>query len=232
MKKTTIMILISAVIGLAGCATNKPFTPEQQTIIKQHKIVVRKAPEDNSERLMVLGKSNRAGVEVAGVVLGLLTGSFGGQSDGNTPRTRLQHNSTGQFLKVQARKASAEKIETITPTRYMQEMLFSKYQHIDSEEKDTVNKLVIDIKPVAWQLYYDDFFNGEDTFVLEYAGDIEMKLASAKLSRNFPCDKTSKNALSKSEWLANNHLRVRQFAQELAQECVNKVSLELGDKAD
>ncbi len=229
MNNKTSIVLLSAVIGLAGCATNKPFTAEQQAIIKQHKVVVRKAPENSSETLMVLGKSNRAGAEVAGAVLGLLTGSFGMQSDGDTPRTRLQHNSVGQLLKVQARKAAAEKIETATPTQYMRELLATRYQYIDAKDTEVADKFVINIKPVAWQLFYDKFFNGEDTFVLEYAGDIDMQLASAKLNRNFPCDKTSENALSKAEWLANNQLRIRQFAQELAQECVDKIAGEIGN---
>ncbi len=230
MKKTLSIALMTGVMGLAGCVSNQPFTPEQQAIIKQHKIVVRKTSEKTSEQLMVLDKANKAaGEAVSGVVLGLLTGSFGMSSDGDTPRTRLKDDSAGQIIRTQARKASAEKIKTVTPTLYMQEMLANQFQYIEADDKDVANQFVIDIKPVAWQLYYDKFFNGQNTFVLEYAGDITMKLASADMSREFPCDKTSETALSKTDWLANNQLRIRQFAQELAQSCVNKITSELGE---
>ncbi len=230
MKNMLRVALISGLAGLVGCVSNKPFTSEQQAIIKQHQVVVRKKSEKTSEPLMVLTKSNKAGEAVSGVVLGLLTGSFGMSSDGDTPRTRLKHDSAGQLIKVQARKASAEKIKTVTPTEYMQEMLASKFQYLDSEAKNITDKFIIDIKPVAWQLYYNKFFNGEDTFVLEYAGDVEMQLISAELNRSFPCDKTSKTALSKSDWLANDQLRIRQFANELAASCVNNILIELGEK--
>ncbi len=230
MRNNLTIVLLFALMVLVGCASNKPFTAGQQAIIKQHKIVVRKK---TSEPLVIFNKSNRAGTEVAGVVLGVLTGSYGMASDGNTPRTRLNDYSAGQLIKSTARKAAAEKIETVvTPTLYMQEMLAKKFNYINTENKDFSDKLVIDIKPVAWQLYYDQFFNGENTFVLEYAGDIEMQLASADIGREFPCDKTSEKALSKKEWLANDQLRIRRFSNKLATSCVNKILVELGEKID
>ncbi len=228
MKNYLITTLISGTVALGGCAVNQPFTAEQQSLIKQHEIVVNKVADDTSEPLIVFDKQNRAGAEVAGVVLGLLTGSYGFTSDGDTPRTRLNTNSAGQLIKSSARKAAAEKIETVTPTNYMQEMLASQFQYVEEGNKELSDQLVINIKPVAWQLFYDKLLNKESAFVLEYAGDITMQLKSAKISRSFPCDKTSETSLTKEEWLANEHLRVRQFAQNLANTCVATILSELG----
>lgn len=233
MKKTFAVVLISGAIGLTGCATNKPFTPEEQTIIKQHEIVVKKI--DETEPLLLLDKSNKAGEMVTATALGVLTGSFHMKSDGNTPRTRLMEKSSGSgyVITSQARKASAEKIETTTtPTHEMQEILAKEFQYLETEDKNVADKFVIEIKPVAWHLYYEKLFNGENTFFLEYAGDIEMQLASAKISRTITCDRSSDTALSKAEWLANNQLRVRQFSQALATTCVNQIFSELNGKDD
>ncbi len=229
MKNYLTIALISGLVTLTGCATNKPLTAEQQAIIKQHKIVVTKQAK---KPLMVLSKANKTGTIVASVALGVLTGSFGGGSDGNTPRTRLNEDSAGQFIKSSGRRAAAEKLDTVTPTQYMQEMLAKQFAYLKEGDKDSANQFVIDIKPVAWQLFYNKLFNGESTYVLEYAGDITMKLDSADIRRYFPCDETSDASLSKEDWLANDQLRIRQFSREVAQTCVNSILKELGKNTE
>ena len=89
----------------------------------------------------------------------------------------------------------------------------------------TDNNMTISVKPVAWHLYYND----GDTYLLEYAGDINLNLPAQKLRRYLPCDRASEQALTKEEWLANDGLRIRSFAEETARRCANVALLELGE---
>ena len=56
-----------------------------------------------------------------------------------------------------------------------------------------------------------------------------INLPAQKLRRYLPCDRASEQSLTKEEWLANDALRIRSFAEETARRCANVALLELGE---
>lgn len=224
------LILSSLLISLiTGCVSNAPFSQQQINLINSKTTVIKDLPSDHKEPLYVYSRSGKTGSEVAGVVVGLLTGSFGYRSEKDTPRTRMEHNSPMEFIKVSSRKASAEKIyNLLTPTIAMNELLKSHFSSSPADSEINPDALTITIKPVTWHLYYDKLFNNQETYFLEYAADINMLLPSGKLERYIPCDKQSETALTKKEWLANDSLRIRDFANTTAEHCTNQILTELG----
>ena len=217
----------SSIALLAACATNQPFDAAQRAIIKQHTIVTEKLPADYAEPLPVYTKSAKTGTDIGvSIAASLLSGgiSFGSHTPPNEPRKRFNdsNKSLGQAIKNKIRQSNAEKIQTAEPTRILHDLLAERYPE---SAMPTDNNMTISVKPVAWHLYYND----GDTYLLEYAGDITLNLPAQKLRRYLPCDRSSEQALTKEEWLANDALRIRSFAEETARRCTNVALLELGE---
>ncbi len=175
----------------------------------------------------VYTKSAKTGTDIGvSIAASLLSGgiSFGSQTPSNEPRKRFNdsNKSLGQALNDKIRQHNAEKIQTVEPTRILHDLLAERYPE---SAMPTDNNMTISVKPVAWHLYYND----GDTYLLEYAGDITLNLPAQKLRRYLPCDRASEQALTKEEWLANDALRIRSFAEETARRCANVALLELGE---
>lgn len=222
MKHFNLLFLFSF---LFGCASNQAFDAEQQSLISQHKIVVQTNKDDMPFR--VHSRSGKVGMEVSKVVLGVLLGSYGGGGSGDTPRTRFQKNSPLQALTEAGRKNAGGQLDIPTPTQAIQQLLAEKFDVISDSETSN-EQLTITSETVAWHLYYDKLLKDQQTYLLEYAADIAMSLPSEKLKRRFPCDKQSDQALTQEEWLANDQLRIRQFTDEVANNCVTQILTELG----
>lgn len=225
--KLHIILAAGGLALLAGCATNQPFDAAQRAIIKQHTIVTEKLPADYAEPLPVYTKSAKIGTDIGvSIAASLLSGgiSFGSHTPPNEPRKRFNdsNKSLGQAIKDKIRQSNAEKIQTAEPTRILHDLLAERYPE---SAMPTDNNMTISVKPVAWHLYYND----GDTYLLEYAGDITLNLPAQKLRRYLPCDRASEQALTKEEWLANDALRIRSFAEETARRCANVALLELGE---
>lgn len=228
MKKTTISLNIALLSTVIGCASNTPFNQEQLAVINQNKIVVQSLATENEKPLSIYTKSGKVGSEVAQIALGILLGGYKSKSSGDTPRTRFQSASASQALMESGRGASGEKIVLKNPTQTIQELLTTKFDIIENKNNPSKDNLTITTKTVAWHLYYDKMLSEQSTYLLEYAADINMSLPNAKLQRSFPCDKQSQQALTKEEWLANEKLRIRTFADDVAKNCFQQILTELG----
>lgn len=227
MKNIIMLCSVASFSILLGCASNKPFNKEQLAIINQNKIVVKKLPAEKNKPLHIYSRSGKVGAEVAKVALGLLLGSYSSQSSGDTPRTRFESSSLPQAITESGRKASGEKIVLETPTQIIGEILSKKFEVVD---ENSINKddLTIKVQTVAWHLYYSKMISQQKTYLLEYAADVNLSSPNAKLARNFYCDKQSKQALTKEDWLANDKLRIRTFTHEIAEKCFKQILSELG----
>lgn len=219
------IFLTSLAIFISGCASNKPFDAEQIAVINQHQIVVQSLPDDYEEKLPIYSGGERATSEAIGVALGLLTGSWSIQSDGTTPRTRFPKNtSLNQAIKIGERKAMAEVVESLEPTKIINDRLATYFPRVQEANEDA---MTITIEPVAWHLFYDKVFEEEQRYFLEYASDITLELPAKKLRRTFVCDKQSSRPLPRSEWFANDALRIRSFVESLTSTCTDLVLSEL-----
>lgn len=230
MKKTVLAVL--ALTLIAGCtSSNVAFTKKELSVINNYKTVVQTLPDKHKEPLKVYSRDDKVGTEMAGVVFGLLTGSFGYHSGGKTPRTRFE-NEGGvlEAMKSSARKSVAEEITLLTPTEEIHKILASRFQTVAAEKEALKDELTITVKPVVWHLYYDKLLDKKQAFFLEYAGDVTLSLPIEKITRYFACDKQSQHPLTKEDWLANDALRVREFVNRVAEECTTQIFTELGEK--
>lgn len=228
MKNINILLNLTVLIALSGCVSNKPFNQEQLAMISQHKIIVQNLPVEQNKPLHIYSGSGKVSSEVAQLALGLFLGSYHSKSSGNTPRTRFESAGAVQALTESGRKAAGEEIMLKTPTQTITEMLATKFNTVNDEEPANKDNMVINVKTVAWHLYYSKLFDGQQTYLLEYAADIDMSAPNAKLHRSIPCDKQSKQALTKEEWLANDSLRIRTFTNTVAKKCFQQILSELG----
>ena len=227
MKRAIIHNLCAASIPvmLAGCSMMAPpqreqqLTAEQFAYIRTHNIVVQPLPADYDEPLRIYTRRGKIGTEIgAGIAQGILTHSYNYTPEkGDTPRDRLNSEGAGlaTTLKNKVRSEISEEIHTNLPTRVLNRLLAERYPATVAPTKDN---LTISTTPVAWHLYYGK----GDTFTLEYAGDITLKLPAAKIKRTLWCDRKSEQALTREQWLENDAARIRDYAQETALQCANQ----------
>ena len=227
MKRAIIHNLWTASIPvmLAGCSMmappqrEQPLTAEQLAYIRTHSIVVQPLPADYDEPLRIYTRRGKIGTEIgAGIAQGILTHSYNYTPEkGDTPRDRLNSEGAGlgTTLKNKVRSEISEEIHTNLPTRVLNRLLAERYPATVAPTKDN---LTISTTPVAWHLYYGK----GDTFTLEYAGDITLKLPAAKIKRTLWCDRKSEQALTREQWLENDAARIRDYAQETALQCANQ----------
>ena len=225
MKRAIIHNLWTASIPvmLAGCAffpkSDPSLTPEQLAYVRTHNIVVQPLPVGYEEPLLVHTRSGKVGTDVGvNIAFAVLTGSYNYKSPkGDGPRDRFSNN--GQPLqgavKNKIRQEAAEEIHSSEPTRVLNKLLAERYPATVAPTKDD---LTISTTPVAWHLYYGK----GDTFTLEYAGDITLKLPAAKIKRTLWCDRKSEQALTREQWLENDAARIRDYAQETVLQCANQ----------
>ena len=230
MKRATTRNLCAATIPmmLAGCALlgggDPSLTPEQLAYVRSHDIVVQPLPVGYEEPLLVHTRSGKIGTDVGvNIAFAVLTGSYNYKSPkGDGPRDRFSND--GQPLqgavKNKVRQEAAEEIYTSEPTRVLNKLLAERYPATVAPKDDN---LTISTTPVAWHLYYGK----GDTFTLEYAGDITLKLPAAKIKHTLWCDRKSEQALTREQWLENDAARIRSYAQETALQCANKALDEL-----
>lgn len=214
---------------LTGCSsTGKVLNDKQIAAINTHQTVLESLPEAKQETLMVYTGKQTIGVNVAAnVALGLLTGSMGFRSGGNTPRTRFPDKGVSDLIKNTIRKRNAKKVKTVVPSQLIEQYFAERFARADAGQAKQPNQLTIKVKPVAWHLFYEALLQNQPTYLLEYASDIDLSLPAEHIHRIITCDKQSEQALPEQDWLANDALRVRQFANQLAITCVNKVFTEL-----
>ena len=225
MKRAIIHNLWTASIPvmLAGCAffpkSDPSLTPEQLAYVRTHNIVVQPLPVGYEEPLLVHTRSGKIGTDVGvNIAFAVLTGSYNYKSPkGDGPRDRFSNN--GQPLqgavKNKIRQEAAEEIHSSEPTRVLNKLLAERYPATVAPNN---GDLTISTTPVAWHLYYGK----GDTFTLEYAGDITLKLPAAKIKRTLWCDRKSEQALTREQWLENDAARIRDYAQETALQCANQ----------
>lgn len=225
MKRAIVHNLWTASIPvmLAGCAffpkSDPSLTPEQLAYVRTHNIVVQPLPVGYEEPLLVHTRSGKVGTDVGvNIAFAVLTGSYNYKSPkGDGPRDRFSNN--GQPLqgavKNKIRQEAAEEIHSSEPTRVLNKLLAERYPVTVAPNNDN---LIISTTPVAWHLYYGK----GDTFTLEYAGDITLKLPAAKIKRTLWCDRKSEQALTREQWLENDAARIRDYAQETALQCANQ----------
>lgn len=225
--KNAICMLSTAAL-IAGCAgTGTPLNDEQIGIINTHKIVVKSVPESEQELLAIYTGDQTVGANVAGVALGLFTGSIGFNSGGDTPRTRFPENGMNDLIKNTMRKNSATEVKTVIPSQLIEHYFAERFDVVDDDEKKQLDQLTIQVEPVTWHFFYEELLQDKPTYFLEYAADVDISLPDASIHRIMTCDKQSKKALPEQDWFSNDALRIRKFADELAIECVNKVFSEL-----
>ena len=231
MKRATTRNLCAATIPmmLAGCALlgggDPSLTPEQLAYVRSHDIVVQPLPVGYEEPLLVHTRSGKIGADIGvSVATSLLFGgiSFSTQSQNGGPRDRFSNTnqSLAEAIKRKTRQSAAEEIYTSEPTRVLNKLLAERYPATVAPKDDN---LTISTTPVAWHLYYGK----GDTFTLEYAGDITLKLPAAKIKRTLWCDRKSEQALTREQWLENDAARIRSYAQETALQCANQALDEL-----
>lgn len=225
MKRAIIHNLWTASIPvmLAGCAffpkSDPSLTPEQLAYVRTHNIVVQPLPVGYEEPLLVHTRSGKVGTDVGvNIAFAVLTGSYNYKSPkGDGPRDRFSNN--GQPLqgavKNKIRQEAAEEIHSSEPTRVLNKLLAERYPATVAPNN---GDLTISTTSVAWHLYYGK----GDTFTLEYAGDITLKLPAAKIKRTLWCDRKSEQALTREQWLENDAARIRDYAQETALQCANQ----------
>lgn len=227
MKRAIVHNLWTASISvmLAGCSMMAPpqreqlLTAEQLAYIRTHNIVVQPLPADYDEPLRIYTRRGKIGTEIgAGIAQGILTHSYNYTPEkGDTPRDRLNSEGAGlgTALKNKVRSEISEEIHANLPTRVLNKLLAERYSATVAPTKDN---LTISTTPVAWHLYYGK----GDTFTLEYAGNITLKLPAAKIKRTLWCDRKSEQALTREQWLENDAARIRDYAQETALQCANQ----------
>ena len=214
---------VSIPVMLAGCAffpkSDPSLTPEQLAYVRTHNIVVQPLPVGYEEPLLVHTRSGKVGTDVGvNIAFAVLTGSYNYKSPkGDGPRDRFSNN--GQPLqgavKNKIRQEAAEEIHSSEPTRVLNKLLAERYPATVAPNN---GDLTISTTSVAWHLYYGK----GDTFTLEYAGDITLKLPAAKIKRTLWCDRKSEQALTREQWLENDAARIRYYAQETALQCANQ----------
>lgn len=226
MKRAIIHNLWTASIPvmLAGCAffpqSDPSLTPEQLAYVRTHNIVVQPLPVGYEEPLLVHTRSGKIGADIGvSVAASLLFGGIGfstqSQNDGPRDRFSNTNQSLAEAIKRKARQSAAEEIHSSEPTRVLNKLLAERYPVTVAPNNDN---LTISTTPVAWHLYYGK----GDTFTLEYAGDITLKLPAAKIKRTLWCDRKSEQALTREQWLENDAARIRDYAQETALQCANQ----------
>lgn len=218
MLRTTFTRILLPALLCIGCAHNRPLTDEDLAQIRSRTILLAPLPDPFREPLAVY---KRSGKVLSTILTAALTMSISIQPQGATPREKMKGQSPADSLIKTLQDGMAEDISAISPTERQHALYAQRFAA--SPSKPDPEALTIRIKPMAWHLYYAD----GDTFTLEYASDTILEMPAHNIRRHITCDRISGDAIPLDAWSDNNALRIRHFAEESAQYCVQQVLREL-----